>query len=138
MKKLIALVLCFYVAGCVSFTSPRSTGTLPQQETIFLRPLQNDCAITATEAFSRLRATGVWTRICVVTLLLPSGPSGHAITVWEPYQGSQTFVYDIFLFNSTMIVSDCGRDENKLVDALNRTPDLVDKHITILSARFVQ
>lgn len=140
MKAFIVAVLCALIGFCAEgYVSPvGKPSALPQHEVVYPRSLQSDCAITATEAFTRLRPTGVWTRICVVTLLSPTGVAGHAITVWEPFQGSPLFVYDLYFFNSTMIFHSCGRDAAKLVAALNHTQDLADKHITVLSAQFIE
>jgi hypothetical protein len=64
--------------------------------------LPNDCGIVATEAASRLLATGVWTRIVALKFICDGQVLEHALVVWLPPTTSHVWAYDEFLLNGSL------------------------------------
>lgn len=58
--------------------------------------LPNDCLIVASEAASRLAATGAWTRIVLIRFYNPRTKLtfSHALAVWQPPTAKAICVYD--------------------------------------------
>ena len=100
------------------------------------RDLPNDCAIVASEAASRLAATGAWTRIMRITLITRDGHvAGHAITVWIPPTATHVWFYDQYLLGGggSLDLDISERDTCAIAIAIQ-----AKLHILIPEAHFIE
>lgn len=106
MKSLTGLVILIASAYIFGFTAaaPQHHNPTPgvTARQIQSRELRNSCAIVATEAFTRLRATGVWTRLLYIGFTDENGVAGgHMICVWQVSEGSPVLAYDQYWWDAT-------------------------------------
>lgn len=100
----LALILFFGCAAAnVSNVTLHPFSASPKSEMRFIpgpsgRDLPNDCAIIASEAASRLAATGAWTRIIVIKFSNPRTKVAfsHALAVWQPPTSHVVCTYERF------------------------------------------
>lgn len=100
-------------------------------------PLPNDCAITASEAFSRIQATGMWVRYMYTVHSEPGGSKEHMVVVWQPYYQAPIFVYDLFYSQGTAVITGCSREESEIIRRLNTLPSMQERQIHIDSGYFL-
>jgi hypothetical protein len=64
--------------------------------TTFANDLPNDCALIATQAFSRVEENSAWSRVLMFAYLnLETGlTGGHAVMVWQINDKSAVLMYD--------------------------------------------
>jgi hypothetical protein len=83
--------------------------------------LPNDCGIVATEAASRLSATGSWTRIVQIRLVRDGKTTGHSIVVWQPPTARHIWAYDEFLLDGSFDTGVVLRDPQKDLPAVMKS-----------------
>jgi hypothetical protein len=126
MKRLTLI----FVTSLISLSSCKAAASTPNtaepsvvQDVIITPELRNGCAIIATEAFTRLRATGVWTRMLYLYYKdEKTGESqGHMVTVWQPTPSGPTLVYDQYFWNATQELPTDSRDLTAVTVAIGKT-----------------
>ena len=97
------------------------------------RDLPNDCAIVASEAASRLAATGAWTRVIFVEYGDPrlGRLCGHALVVWQPPATHTLCIYDA---SGTLDLETHARDD---ADAVGREW-AKDEKVFFLAAHYLK
>lgn len=95
--------------------------------------LPNDCALTATEALSRLKDTTPWSREIFLTFFYTHSfrIGGHAMTLWQVYEGGEILAYDE---DGTYSLHTSSHEIKDIIAALNKA----DSGWLIFSARFVE
>lgn len=107
----------------------------PQADDVETRQLPNECAIIATEAYERLRVTGVWVRLVHMELLIDGVTSGHMVVAWQPSPNSPMMFYDDNLFRGTMTIPVSDRNLNSACPILN---SLLPSNIRIVRASYIE
>lgn len=94
--------------------------------------LPADCAIIASEAASRLSASGAWVRIIFITFIDPRDGKvyGHALCVWQPPTTNSICIYDR---NGTLDLDVASHEVWPVAIAYARAI-----HVTLLQAHFLR
>ena len=97
------------------------------------RDLPNDCEIVASEAASRIAATGAWVRIMHLTIRTREGlVAGHAVTVYQPPTCRNLAFYDQYIISGggTVNLGIESRDAKVIAEAITRTtgPPVLEAH----------
>lgn len=141
----MALALILFFGCAASNVTLHPFPASPETELRFVprgpspRDLPDACAIVASEAASRLAATGAWTRIIHLGLKFgginasAARTGGHAVTVWVPPTCSHIFVYDEFLIGGAIELNTTSRDCKTICAALQRKLN----GVTIIESHFV-
>jgi hypothetical protein len=96
-----ALLLVIPVAALVGF-APLKVASSGWSNAPTPLDLPNDCGIVASEAASRLMATGAWTRIVQLKFSEHGQLLVHAIVVWRPPTTSHVWAYDEYLLKGSL------------------------------------
>jgi len=130
---------------CAAFVvvppTPRSTAEkivdngialVPREKKPSPQDLPNDCVIVATEAASRLAATGVWTRVLICRFFSPLTGKifTHALVVWQPPTARFVCIYD---WNGTFELETTQHDCKSVADAFGKCA-----HLVILEAHYLR
>lgn len=94
VKSRVLLAIGLFLGYAALFVPTKAAGPTPLD-------LPNDCGIVATEAASRLAATGAWTRIVQIKLIRDGRLTAHTIVVWRPPTTSHVWAYDDFLLEGS-------------------------------------
>lgn len=116
------VIICFFVALAIfmaTFGAIGLTGSKPvmrENDDVALRSLRNECAIVATVAYERIRATGAWVQVLHVNMVFPDGRLvGHAMVVWQIRPGAHICIYDQTFIDGTAEMNVRERSVAKIV-----------------------
>lgn len=114
MCFLVSLALFMITFGAIGMTG--SKVVMRENDDVALRSLRNECAIVATTAYERLRATGAWVQILDVSIEFTGGHVvGHAMVVWQIRPGAHICIYDQTFIDGTAEMKVRERSVAKIV-----------------------